>query len=154
MLSEIELFFVEQAIYKGIAEDVSTKNAGNLRDKVDAAYIDMYEKVGSKSFEARVADVKVGTVSVRVTDEKVKSELVVENADDALDWAIKNGCIAIDLKVVNRHFTDTGELPDGFSLMETVTPRKVGTSVRIDPEKVMDALGGELLPVMTRLLEA
>lgn len=165
-LNERERLFVGQAFYRAAGELVSTKEPGNLRDRVDAYYKELYEQTGAKSFDAKVNDRKVGTYSVKVSKAKPASterrfkvtdpaallpwvadvdpemavEYVLQRASDFAEWS----------------FFQTGELPDGCNVIEVGTPampeQYAGGVLKIDTQLVADALGARLPDAMNQLL--
>lgn len=146
-----------QALYKVIAEQVSTKVPDNLRSRVDAIMRDRYEQakklgIAPRSFDIEADGQKVGTYSISTTEarpEQTHAELAVDDAKALMAWALENGCVNVNMAKIIAHFESTGELPDGCSVVQRTIPAVQGgqisrTSLRIDPQKVSDALGAEL----------
>ena len=149
----IEQLAVAQAVYKLAAEMVSTKEPGNLRSEVDMHYREMFEQTGAKSFEIRIGDKKVGTYSVRVTKPETRVRLKVTDSRALMAWCEANDCLRVepDMRRVESIFGETGELPDGCEVEASSTPggEYAKSSLRIDPEKVNNALGGaDVLPML------
>jgi len=163
----MEQLAIKQALYKSLASDVSTKDPDSLRSVVDDKVVEMYEATGAKSFDVRVEGVKVGTFSVTVSKEvpeSVTKRFAVTNITALDEWARGEDARALweaymtshDKEFARWYFDQTGELPDGCDLVELVTPaqpsRVKGTTIRIDPKKVADALGSGLPTALAGLL--
>lgn len=149
----IEQLAVAQAVYKLSAEQVSTKEPGNLRSRVDEYYRGLFEATGAKSFEVRIGGEKVGTYGVSVTKPETRVRLKVTDSRALMAWCEANDCLRVepDMRRVESIFGETGELPDGCEVEATSTPggEYSGGSLRIDPEKVNAALGGaDVLPML------
>lgn len=149
----IEQLAVAQAVYKLAAEQVSTKEPGNLRAEVDAHYREMFEQTGARSFDVRIGGEKVGTYGVRVTKPETRVRLKVTDSRALMAWCEANDCLRVDpdMRRVESIFGETGELPDGCEVEATSAPggEYAGSSLRIDPEKVNNALGGaDVLPML------
>lgn len=168
MLSDIERLAVEQALYKVIAEDVGTRNPGNLRDQVNQHYLELYEMTGATGFEVRIAGQKVGTYGFSKTRaQPARKESTVEvvdaralrewDSDDFNDYISRwiDGNLAT---LAASYFEETGDLPDGMTVIEVDVPaqpagiRPNGT-LRINPAKVAEALGNQLPSTVAGLLE-
>lgn len=142
---DIERFALEQALYKYLAERVSTKDPDSDRAMVDEHFLKLYEQTGAKSFEIRIDGQKVGTYSVRV--KKGARELKVAPIDERLyrEWAIDHGYVTVDEKAMIAHFEATGEEPDGAEIVTIATPEHVaGGTVKVDEEAVAQAFGEKL----------
>lgn len=144
---------VAQAVYKLAAEQVSTREPGNLRAYVDEYYRGLFEATGAKSFEIRIGGEKVGTYGVRVTKPETSVRLKVTDSRALMAWCEANDCLRVepDMRRVESIFGETGELPDGCEVEASSTPggEYAGSSLRIDPEKVNNALGGaDVLPML------
>ena len=149
-----ERLYVAQALFKVMGEYVSTTGDG-LRAECDAELLSMYEAEGIKSLDAKVAGQKVGTYSVTVAKEATKEGLRTVDLDALTAWATENGFIKmeVDYKRIEAYFQQTGEVPDGCELYsETIPEHTKGTVLRIDPQKVAEALGAGLPSAVTGLL--
>lgn len=149
----VEQLAVAQAVYKLAAEKVNTKEPGNLRSEVDMYYREMFEQTGAKSFEIRIGKEKVGTYSVLVTKPETRVRLKVTDARALMAWCEANDALRVepDMQRVESIFGETGELPDGCEVEATSAPggEYAKSSLRIDPEKVNNALGGaDVLPML------
>lgn len=139
---------VAQAVYKLSAEQVSTKEPGNLRSRVDEYYRGLFEATGAKSFEIRIGGEKVGTYSVKVTKPKKQTVCDCYNPSAYRAWCEEHGFVktVIDEDAAHAHFLETGEVPDGCNVSQVETPggQYAGGSVRVDIPAVNRALGGEV----------
>jgi len=154
-----------QALFKAIKEEVGTGDPGNLRGEFDAIMAERFEKaralgVAPKSFDVEIDGEKVGTYGITYgapESERTRMRLVTENRAALLAWAVEHGYASVDVKAVERHFEETGEVPDGCrAALEVVTASKGGikrTSLRIDPPKVSHALGASVGESVAWLLE-
>lgn len=162
----IEKLAVAQALYKVISAQVKTGDPCNLRGAVDEIMERRFNDVrklgvAPKSFDVEIAGEKVGTYSITLTKDEPKStdmELRVESQAELFKWACEQGYIEIDMKAVDAHFSRTGEVPKGCAAIpvtrEAVKGGKIArTTLRIDPESVVTALGSDLLYVTQDLLE-
>ena len=152
-LSDQEKLALAQAFYKAAGELVSTKNPDGLRAAVDEKYVQMYMDTGAKSFDVKLNGSKVGTYSIKVKKAESGARLSVEDQPALLEWAIENGCATVDMKKVEQLFAETGEVPDGCRVLTYERPERVdGTTLRIETEKVAEALGARLPEAMQQLL--
>lgn len=152
----LALFVIEQAVYKTIAEDVSTRQPGNLRSEVDAFYVGQYESTGAKSFDLRLGGEKVGTASVKQpsTRPKKTSTAVVVDADALLasddpdfDRFISEYVRNHIAEIGRAFFDETGCVPGGMDVVES-EPEKAKqptVSIRVDAERVADVMGANRL---------
>ena len=167
-LNERERLAVAQAFYKAAGAMVSTKEPGNLREAADAYYKALYEETGAKSFDVKVRDMKVGTYSVRVSKAepaRMQRRFRVSDPAAVLLWADGFGDQELMRKYMQQsasefaewYFHETGELPDGCNVVEVGTPampeQYAGGSLRVEPQRVAEALGARLPEAMDLLLE-
>lgn len=148
---------VAQAVYKTVAEYVSTKQDDNLRAEFDRAVLQAYDQTGAKSFDVKIGDAAVGTVSVRKSKEKEESSLYVEDKESFDKWLLATGVGHQEITYRNDevidYFLSTGEEPDGATINITRVPEQVtGTTLKIDTNKVADALAGGLPQAVSNLL--
>lgn len=158
MDEKIAYFAIEQAIYKMIAEDVSTKNVGNLRSEVNDHYLDLYRSTGAKSFAVRLNGEEVGVASIKgaaprrqkastavvVTDE----DALIANDDDDFNAFITQYVRAHIGEIAKAYYAETGELLDGLDVMDyepPVEPAKPSVSIRIYEDRVADVVGAKAL---------
>ena len=133
----------------------------NLRQHVEEELVAQYEATGSSTFQVEVEGQKVGTMSLRFTDEKVGKRPVVTDYRAFARWIRESdGGMDTIVRLVNAKpdlmldaATADGELPDGCEMREFHEPKRVsGATLRVKPEKVADALAGELPQAVAGLL--
>lgn len=160
-LTNVEKLAIAQGFQKAVGEMVKTKTPTNLRGIVDAQMADNYRLFGAKSFDVNLLGEKVGTYSLTVskpTESKIKTVLEVVDKEEFMAWAFAHGFVKVDQCAVDMHFAATGEVPDGCEPEEVVVPGEVGgevvrTTLKVEPELVMKALGNRLEEATTMLLE-
>jgi len=164
---DVERLAIMQALYNAIAQEVSTTKAGNLRDRVNRRYLDLYDQTGATGFEVRLRGKKVGTYGFPKTGERparvVQRPEVVDAAalaacedDDFNDFISRWVASNLD-GLAARYFDETGVLVDGMALVEVEEPAKPAGiktkgTMRVHPDKVAEALQGELPTVVAGLL--
>lgn len=135
----------------------------NLRTDADDQLRRAYEQDGVDRKRIVMGDVEVGTLSARLS--KPVSGIAPEIADDAafVAWLRESdgGADAL-LRLVTGYrtrqsvldaATADGELPDGCRMVERSEPaRWLGTALRVKPERVAQALAGELPQAVAGLL--
>ena len=157
---------VAQAVFNAVRGEVKTGDEFNLRGEFDAVMAGRFAEakrlgVAPRSMDVEVGGEKVGTYSFTLTEaapERTEVALRVEDRAALLAWALRLGYVDIDMKAVEAHFGRTGEVPDGCLAAPARVPAVEGgrvkrTSLRVYPEKVAAALGGELGDEARRLLE-
>lgn len=163
---DVERLALAQAFMNAVGEVTSTKNPGNLRDKVASHLIDRYysDPLAGKSNDVRIRGQKVGTFSLTVSKPTKPKESVDFRIDDKAAllgsgefWDMANEyAIAHPDEVARWHFEKTGAIPSGCKANAYLEPGQPGgevtrTTLRIDSQKVAEALGADL-PEMARLL--
>lgn len=148
-LTTAEKLTIAQALYKAIADVVSTKNPDSLRSELDAEMLKAYELDGIKSRDMRVNGQKVGTYSVRVKKAFSKNRPVLTDISAFKAWLDDNTDYAIAYALSQPDFAAwviaQGELPDGYELERVEFPEAAtGTTLKVDVQKVADAMGNEL----------
>lgn len=154
---------IVQALYKKLAEMVSTKDPKSLRSQVDEEIRAFYDATGAKSYDVNLNGQKCGTFSVNVAKESTKT--VFDLVDDELfgKWITGDEVVDVIDAFIDAHLEEfvkfaietTGEIPDGVEPRTVTTPEHVkGTTIRIDPRKVAAALGNALPSTVAGLLEA
>ena len=162
----MEQLAIEHALFSKLGEDVSTKNPDSLRIMADEEIVGNYRAIGAKSYDIHVNGQKVGTYSVRVSKERpqeTKQRLVVKDPY-ALEHFIQNNTVAsvgdgeasyaeLYAEAMLQNFAEYvlnvhGEMPDGCEMVEETIPaqppRVLGTTLRIDEDKVASAINGYL----------
>ena len=156
--NELEKLTIAQAIYKVVAEAVSTKSPDSLRSAVDERILNSYRTDGVKSRDVRLDGKKVGTYSVRT--KQARTDLIprVENIDAYKAWIVENMEQVIDYVARDSKFLDSivrdGEIPSGVTVEEMHYPEAaIGTSLKFDVEKVAQVMGDGLPVAAAGLLE-
>ncbi len=132
-----------------------------VREEVDAQMREDFMERGVTQKQLTVNGQKVGTISARMTKEKVGRFPSIANTREFIEWlrTSDGGLDTLDrlvtLKpdlVLNAAVAD-GELPDGCELVERCEPPMMtGTTVRVQLPKVVDALGNNLGAAAAALL--
>ena len=161
-LPAMQRLAIAQALYKKIAEMVSTKEPESLRSEVDEQVKGFYAATGGKSYDIDINGKQVGTMTVNVAKESTST--VFDLADDTAftRWLFdtddgREACARYAYEHAEA-FTkwlasDTGEIPDGVEVREVTVPKHIkNTTLRVDPGKVASALGNTLSPVVAGLL--
>lgn len=161
-MSDVEKLAVEQAFLNAVADDVKTKEPGNLRGRVDAQMIEGYysNPMAGKSYDIKLFGRKVGTYSLTVSKGKPQEVTRTFEVDDFAafyEWAENMGFMQVDMDAVKRHFDECGEVPDGCTPIKVVKPEVLGgtvtrTTVKVDQQEVMRVLGPQLEPIAYALL--
>ena len=163
---DLERLAVAQAVYKAVADIVSTKNPDGMRAEADRQLMDAYAQMGVRSMDLKVAGQKVGTYSVtlaKAVPEKQAARLDVTDHGELVRW-LKEDPDAMDSLIemyadqyAQALFAASGEVPDGCEATTVVTPAQPehpkGTTLRVDVHKVAEALKGQLPEAVAGLLE-
>ena len=170
----MEQLAIEQAVFSKLGADVSTKNPDSLRGMADEEIVGNYRAMGAKSYDVHVNGSKVGTYSVRTSKEKPqekKKRLVIKDPY-ALNKFIEdniNECVRADgipyaglyAQDMAQSFAEYvlevyGELPDGCEIVTETIPAQLsqvtGTTLRVDADKVADAINGYLPTTIAGIL--
>lgn len=124
-----------------------------IRDEVDEETIELYLSSEVTQRTVTLNGQKVGTISVRLTEPKQGKEPAIESAEEFAEWmrtsdggldTIKR-LIAVKPDLMLEAATADGELPDGCVMVERCEPGRIaGTTLRVQKQKVIDALGAQL----------
>ena len=155
----MEQLAIEQALFSKLGEDVSTKNPDSLRSAIDGEIVGNYRATGAKSYDVHVNGEKVGTYSVRVgkgAPAKTTKNMIVLDQMKLEQFATSDECAeerAEYIALMARNFAEWmletyGIICDGCDVVENEIPAKpstvLGTTLRIDSEKVSEAIHGYL----------
>lgn len=154
MRDKIARLAVLQAIYNKAGEEVSTKDPCSLRSEVDQYFKEQYELTGAKSSDININGVQVGTYSAKFskpTEEKVSSELVIDDFADVALWVSQMSdkeiryLVETDLDhFAHLAFERYGEVPLGCHVQKTVTPAKpkqyIGGMLKVDFSQVQKVI--------------
>lgn len=159
-MKDTEALAIMQAVYKASGAIVGTKDASNLRGRVDARIIEDFENEGIKSRDLRVNGIKVGSIAVAASKPSTKVCVRVEDYDELVSWladkpGLVSSIVAAGMKYLERYVADTGEVPDGCSAttVEDAGGRVTGTRITgCKPDDVAEALNGALPDAIAGLL--
>lgn len=158
----LERLAVAQALYQELGKIVTTKpkEGDSLRTQADEALRSAWEDSGISQIKPKVNGVPVGTYSVSLTKAKECVAIRVDDRQRFIKWLFSSdGFEYVEWLVAKReqelldHIKDMGEVPDGCSTKGYVIPESYGgTRLKIDTEKVKDALGCSLPDAAIALL--
>ena len=132
-----------------------------VREEVDAQMREDFMASGVTQKQLVVNGKKVGTISARMTKEKVGKYPMLKSAPEFVEWLrtsdggldTLNRLVAIKPDMVLDAAIADGELPDGCEMVERCEPAMMtGTTVRVQLPKVVDALGNNLGAAAAALL--
>lgn len=132
-----------------------------VREEVDAQMREDFMERGIIQKQLTVNGRKVGTISVRMTKEKVGKYPMLKSAPEFVEWLrtsdggldTLNRLVSIKPDLVLDAAVADGELPDGCELVERCEPPMMnGTTVRVQLPKIIDALGNNLGAAAAALL--
>ena len=125
-----------QALRSAIGAQVELTRPGNLRDRVNGHYHDLYEDTGATGFEIRSGNgrEKIGTYGFnkrkgqpartesrwQVTDRRALAEWA-RSSEDYRRWLEQINDDAL-WELTRQYFEDTGEMPDGAEMVEVTVP--------------------------------
>jgi hypothetical protein len=149
---DAEKLAVWQALYQIAGKAVGTKSRDNLRADVSDGLRELYESTGAKSVDIKVNGQKVGTMSLRVAKAEERMELICQDERAFIAWLCGDGSDYLTEAVrdgmgrkVLEYAVRDGVVPDGCQAVRDSIPETiVGTTLRVDPEKVWSA-GGQRL---------
>lgn len=166
-MNDTEKLAFAQALYNSVGKLVSTKDPDSLRAAVDDHYREMYETTGAKSYDVTLNGEDVGTYSLRFSKEKpqeTRTELEIFDYEQLAKWFNDKTddeiryYVALNLGDYARYcFEMEGEVPEGCRPREIVTaavPKQcIGGVLKVDGQKVADAMRGQLGQSVAGLLE-
>lgn len=132
-----------------------------VREEVDAQIRKDFMANGVTQKQLTVNGQKVGTISARMTKEKVGKYPMLKSAPEFVEWLrtsdggldTLNRLVTIKPDLVLDAAVADGELPDGCELVERCEPPMMtGTTVRVQLPKVVEALGNNLGAAAAALL--
>lgn len=147
-LSNIQRLAVADAFVKA-CKDAQKQ----IRDEVDEETIKLYAESDVTQRAVQLNGQKVGTLSVTMTKPVNGSFPMIDKADEFAEWlrtsdggldTIKR-LIAVKPDLMLEAATVDGELPDGCVMVDRYEPAHIkGTTLRVQKQKVFDALGAQL----------
>ena len=130
-------------------------------EEIDAQMREDFLERGVTQKQLTVNGQKVGTISARMTKEKVGKYPMLKSAPEFVEWLrtsdggldTLNRLVTIKPDLVLEAAIADGELPDGCEMVERCEPPMMtGTTVRVQLSKVIDALGNNLGAAAAALL--
>lgn len=159
----LERLAVAQALYQELGKIVSTrpKSGESLRTQADEALRSAWEDSGISQIRPKVNGVPVGTYSVSLSKPKECVALKVDDAEAFNKWLFTDGSEYVQWLVFKHeaelldHIKSNGEVPDGCSTHGYIIPESyTGTRLKVDSQKVKEALGKQLPDIAVALLES
>lgn len=132
-----------------------------VSEEVDAQMREDFMENGVTQKQLVVNGKKVGTISARMTKEKVGKYPMIQSAPKFVGWLrtsdggldTLNRLVSIKPDMILEAAIADGELPDGCEMVERCEPPMMtGTTVRVQLPKVIDALGNNLGAAAAALL--
>ena len=132
-----------------------------VREEVDTQMRDDFLKHGVTQKQLTVNGQKVGTISARMTKEKVGKHPMISSLPSFVVWLrtsdggrdALNRLVTVKPDLFLEAAIADGELPDGCELVERCEPAMMtGTTVRVQLPKVVEALGNNLGSAAAALL--
>lgn len=132
-----------------------------VRAEVDAQMRHDFTAYGVTQKRLTVNGQNVGTISARMTKEKVGKYPMLKSAQEFVEWLrtsdggldTLNRLVTIKPDLVLDAAVADGELPDGCELVDRrEPPMMTGTTVRVQLPKVVEALGNDLGAAAAALL--
>lgn len=132
-----------------------------VREEVDAQMREDFMERGVTQKQLTVNGQKVGTISARMSKEKVGKYPMLKSAPEFVEWLrtsdggldTLNRLVSIKPDLVLDAAIADGELPDGCEMVERFEPPMMtGTTVQVQLPKVVEALGNNLGAAAAALL--
>ena len=132
-----------------------------VREDVDVQMREDFLQHGVTQKQLTVNGQKVGTISARMTKEKVGKYPMIKSLPEFVEWLrtsdggldTLNRLVTVKPDLVLEAASADGELPDGCEMVERCAPAMMtGTTVRVQLPKVVEALGNNLGSTAAALL--
>lgn len=132
-----------------------------VREEVDAQMREDFMERGITQKQLTVNGQKVGTISARMTKEKVGKYPMISSLPEFVEWLrtadggldTLNRLVTVKPDLVLDAAVADGELPDGCKMVERCEPSMMtGTTVRVQLPEVVKALGNNLGAAAAALL--
>lgn len=162
-MSKLQRVAVAAALEKQLKKVLDARAVDSDRAQVDDDLRDAFQRDGVDRKRIIINRTEVGTLSLSFTKPKSGVDMRVDSAQRLAEWlrTTDEGLDALmlalnDVKVqdaVMGAAKEYGFLPDGCRMVEVDEPARIkGTTLRVKPEKVAEALGGELPQAVAGLL--
>lgn len=141
------------ALQKKIKERLDAHSIDNPRTQLDGELRNLYVQMGVSKLDLKVNGKKVGTVSARLSKPKVEVVPQVKNVTEFVDWIMTSDSgidtltrlVTLYPDKVLECATKDGELPGGCEMVKHESAESwLGTTLRVDADKVADAYQGQL----------
>lgn len=163
-LSTLQRVAVAAALEKQLKKVLDSRAVDSPRAKVDDDLRGAFERDGVDRKRIIINAKEVGTLSLSMTEPRHGVEMRVDSASKLADWVrdTDEGRDALmmaigDVRVQDALVaaaTEYGFLPDGCRMAQVDEPARIkGTVLRVKPEKVAEALAGELPHTVAGLLD-
>lgn len=167
-MNEIEQLAIEQALYNIIGADLKTGNPDNLRGRVNQVFLAYNEQTHGRSYDVQLNGESVGTYTFPKTKaEPAKTVTTIEVVDYAMlrayeddNWLDWQGRWVMEHigELAREYVEQTGEVLPGVDVrVEEIPAKPAGIrpngTLRVQPQKVADALGNQLGTAVRGLLE-
>lgn len=162
-LGKLQRVAVAAALEKQLKKVLDSRAVDSTRAEVDDELRDAFERDGVDRKRIIINAKEVGTLSLSMTKPRHGVEMRVEDEAELAGWlrSTDEGLDVLSLIVLDGQVRDAivkaanryGFLPDGCRMVQVDEPARIkGTVLRVKPEKVAEALAGELPQAVTGLL--
>ena len=150
------------ALQKACRGLTDPRRPGSARAAADDSLRDQFERNGVDRIRIQMAGRTVGTLSARISKPREGVEPRIADSEALVRWLRESDGGLDSLRrlvygepaLVLEAATKDGELPDGCYIEKVEEPpRWLGTTLRVDPEKVAGALGESLPWAVKGLLD-
>lgn len=163
-LGKLQRVAVAAALEKQLKKVLDARAVDSPRAEVDDELRKAFERDGVDRKRIIINGKEVGTISLSFTKPKNCFELRVDSASKLADWvrSTDEGRDALMMAIGEVRVQDAlitaakeyGFLPDGCRMEQVDEPARIkGTVLRVKPEKVAEALAGELPQTVAGLLD-
>lgn len=163
-LGKLQNVAIAAALEKQLKKILDARAANSPRADVDDELRDAFEREGVDRKRIIINGREVGTLSLSFTKPKSGVDMRVDSAQRLADWVrdTDEGRDALMMAIGDVRVQDAlvaaatgyGFLPDGCRMVQANEPARIkGTVLRVKPEKVAEALAGELPQAVAGLLD-
>lgn len=161
-MTDMEKLALSVAMEKALKKINNQRDPHSLRSQMDNELVAAYMTDGTDRRRVMVNGQGVGSYSLTFTKEKKGVEPYVDNYDEFAEWFALTENLGYLHQLVNKCLKDAlsiatsqGEIPDGVAMRQVEEPPSIkGTTLRVDPEKLQQALGPQLQSSVMGLLTA
>lgn len=129
-VESMERLAVAQTLYKSIAEEVATASKGGqgIRAQADVELAKLWEETGSQKLDLKVQGVKVGSFSLKVSDEHE-----VEDQEALQAFLLEHGYAAAE-RTIREEYLTRNQRERLLALAGVMNPDAVADVVKVDPK--------------------